>query len=800
MTAPADAIEVAVNAPVFGRFTYRVPEALRDRIRIGVRVLIPFGPRELTGYVLGIVPPPEQMRMREIRDVLDEVPLFPESLLPFYLKMADYYRHPEGETLAAALPSGINKSDETLFGITESGNRHVAEGGKDADLLERLVAGPLPAARIRDAGKTVPRSRLDRLVKEGLLEKTKRMRRQSARIKQEKHVAADEKAALPLPLSPKRQEVWGYLVKHGPVDATILRKTIKGAGAALKWFQEKHALIETDVRVFRDPLGDAVEPDVAPPLMPEQADVVREITSAMEGGFHRFLLHGVTGSGKTEVYLRLVETALEANKTAIVLVPEIALISQTERRFRARFGEKVAVLHSGLSHGERLDQWETIRSGEKPVVIGARSAIFAPLGNVGVLVVDEEHDSSYKQDTGLRYNGRDMAVLRAQMEDCTVVLGSATPSMESWQNAVAGKFKKLSITQRANNHPLPSVRVVDLRDQNNATGLDRFFSKPLQFAMQDALNRGEQTILFLNKRGYAGFPVCKICGEPLKCRHCDITLTLHKKQNGYRCHFCGFSVAATTPCPSCGAPELQVMGMGTEKVEAAARFLFPDARIARMDQDTTSKKGSLVKMLRDLKHGEIDILVGTQMVAKGHDFPNITVVGVMNADIGLAIPDFRSGERTFQLLAQVAGRAGRGDKPGQVILQTMNPDHYAITSACTQQTARFVQEESGFRKMLGYPPFARMIQVRVSGKNEAAVIQAAGLAGQRARNASGGRIQILGPTEAPIAKLSDHFRHHMLLMCPHVGILRQAADAAASVRESESGIHVVVDVDPYFMM
>lgn len=798
MTPPNTMILVALDAPLFPSYTYGVPESLQARITPGIRVLVPLGPRRITGYVLGFTEsPPSHVRVLDILDVLDEAPLFPAEHLPFYQRMAAYYHHPLGETLATALPSGLNLSDRRMYALTENGKKKLEDHPK-RDLLHALTQGPLPLARIQTGTGSASQRQMDLLCEEGLVTVERVFRQKETKAKTRRIYAIREQAQPPLPLTPKRLALWEWLKEKGPADTKRIEKDIPHASASLRWFLEKGLVIEKEQRIFRDPLGDPVDEDSPPDLSPEQAAVLDTLLAHMSEGFHRFLLHGVTGSGKTEVYLRLVENSLERKKPAIVLVPEIALISQIAGRFRARFGERVAVLHSGLSKGERLDQWERILAGELPVVIGARSAVFAPVIKPGILIVDEEHDTSYKQDTGLRYNGRDMAILRAQLEDCPVVLGSATPSVQSLENTRNGRFTLLRLTQRINQRPLPRVELVDLKEMKTASGIDRYISRPLYGAMKNALEKGEQVLLFLNRRGYAGFPVCGACGEIVKCRHCDISLTLHRRANAFLCHFCGFSTASTPLCPACHAPEVRVLGMGTEKVESAARYLFPEARILRMDQDTTGKKGSLIRMLRQIRNREVDILVGTQMVAKGHDFPGITVVGILNADLGLSFPDFRAGERNFQTLAQVAGRAGRASLSGRVILQTYNPDHYSIKSACSQDSNAFFAEEIATRRILGYPPFSRMIQIRISGEDEARVQEAARLSAEKAKAASQGRVRILGPVEAPISRMAGQFRHQVLLMGTDIPRLNESAEAAVTPRIN--GVKILMDVDPYAML
>jgi len=492
----------------------------------------------------------------------------------------------------------------------------------------------------------------------------------------------------------------------------------------------------------------------------------------------------------------------------LVLVPEIALISQMERRFRARFGECVAILHSGLSEGERFDQWGRVLRGEARIAIGARSAVFAPFAELSLVIVDEEHDGSYKQETGLHYNARDLALVRARQLGAVALLGSATPSLQALYSVRAGKYEELRLPKRVEERPLPEVSVVDLRACRDLRGPGRFISAELNRAMGEALGRGEQVLLFLNRRGYATFPVCAACGSALRCRHCDISLTLHQALNAYVCHYCGDSRPVTAVCDGCGSAAIKKLGLGTEKVEAAVRALFPAARVARMDRDTTRRKGEIVSLLKGLHARTIDVLVGTQMVAKGHDFPDITLVGIICADLSLSFPDFRAGERTFQLLAQVAGRAGRGDRPGRVILQTYTPEHFSIRAARDQDVAAFYDQEIGFRRTLGYPPFARLAQLRISDRDRAQARAAAVALGERCRaaaaaDAAGRELEVMGPVEAALSRVAGMYRWQILLKSRGIGPLHRVLEgllAECPQLTTNPSPRVVLDVDPLFFM
>ena len=541
----------------------------------------------------------------------------------------------------------------------------------------------------------------------------------------------------------------------------------------------------------------------------EQQSAISRVMQSLGRGFAAFLLAGVTGSGKTEVYMQLAEQVISDGQTVLILVPEIALISQMERRFRARFGDRIAVLHSGLSDGERYDQWLRIRSREAGIVLGARSAIFAPLTDIGLIVVDEEHDSSYKQETNLRYNARDLAAVRAKLENCVAVFGSATPSVQSHYNADRGKLIEIHLEKRVEERPLPEITVVDLREFRDRRGIRRFLTDELTAEMAAVLDRGEQALLFLNRRGFASFAVCGQCGEAVKCKHCDISMTLHQAATAYKCHYCGFMRPATAACDSCGSDRIRRHGLGTEKIEDALKKRFPEARVARMDRDTTARKGSLVRILKDLHDRRIDLLVGTQMVAKGHDFPNITLVGIICADLSLSLPDFRASERSFQLLAQVAGRAGRGRTPGKVILQTYNPEHFSIVAARNQDFKAFYSQEIRFRQALNYPPFSRMIQFMISGRDKkqtAATALRLGELCRRLRKHSreySRSVEILGPIEAALTKIAGRYRWQILAKGTGVRPLHGFVRSLISENQAlfhRRAVHIAVDVDPVFVM
>jgi primosomal protein N' (replication factor Y) len=587
-----------------------------------------------------------------------------------------------------------------------------------------------------------------------------------------------------------------------------LKKILPASSRWLKPLEADGCITLVEKKIYRDPFGSPIEPDTPPVLTQEQDLAVSQIRQSLGRGYVAWLLTGVTGSGKTEVYMRLAAEVLKNGHNVLILVPEIALISQLEHRFRARFGERIAVLHSGLSKGERFDQWSRILDKTAPIAIGARSAVFAPFDRLGLIVVDEEHEASYKQEHALMYHARDLAVKRASMEGCAALLGSATPSIQSYHNVCTHKYRGVNLTRRVLDRPLSKIQIVDLREIKDVRGVRRFISPELHQAMKSALAQKQQVLLFLNRRGYATISVCGTCGEVIKCKNCEIALTLHQKSNAYRCHYCGFSRASVINCPVCGSSHIRNLGLGTEKIEEAAKKLFPEANVVRMDRDTTRRKGAIIKILKDLQHNAIDILIGTQMVAKGHDFPNITVVGIVCADLSLSVPDFRAGVRTFQLLAQVAGRAGRGDVPGKVILQTYNPNHFSILAAQKQDFEAFYNQDITFRNSLKYPPFSRMVQLKITGKDPALTKTQAHLLGQAIRELQKAPLYdvpliVLGPIESPLSKVARQYRWQILIKGFSAKSLHGFINHLLAVRPDlfqNRQVHVGVDVDPYFMM
>jgi primosomal protein N' (replication factor Y) len=809
---PQPIVSVAVALPVHDAFSYSIPAHLAAQVCPGKRVLVPFGRRTVTGYLIGPAPEADQKDIKHILDVLDETPLFPAIMIPFFEWVASYYMYPLGQVINTALPAGLNLYDIAVLTIDETGRKALASSPVSplvGRILSLLAEKPATLRQLQKLiGQPVSWALIHQMRQQGWLRVDRQIKARQIRPKTARMATLSTATPPSGGLSPQRQKIRAILEEEGDLSIAALKTRIPTAPALIRAMEKAGQVVVYDQYVDRDPFGDPIEADTPPPLTAEQAAAVKAMTPLLGQGFKTVLLAGVTGSGKTEVYLRLTQSALDQGLHVLVLVPEIALISQTERRFRARFGATVAVLHSGLSQGERYDQWQRIANGKAAIAIGARSCIFAPFIDVGLIIVDEEHDVSYKQDGGLNYNARDLAVVRARHQEALVVLGSATPSIQSWYNVTVGKYASCALTQRINRQPLPAIETVDLSRSRDERGIRRYLTPALLKAIQETLDDGNQALIFLNRRGFSAFPLCAHCGRPLRCKNCDITLTLHKQANAFRCHYCGYSKAAVSTCPSCGSDRIRLLGVGTEKIQQALVDLFPAARVARMDRDTMTRKGSMINLLKDLKHRRIDLLVGTQMVAKGHDFPGITLVGVVCADLSLNFPDFRAGERTFQLLAQVAGRAGRGKKPGRVILQTFNPDHFSILAAKQQDFKAFYNQEVGFRKALIYPPFSRLVALRISGKDQSQTAGHAQDLGARCRllMAAGGpfhgRIHVLGPIEAPLSRIANQHRWQILIKGS------STADLHRFVHDLLDGpgvparrqIKVIVDVDPFFLM
>ena len=745
-----------LNTPL----TYQVPDELRAQLKPGMRVIVPLRHRKVTGVFVDFVTAPADYQVKKIIELLDDREILTPPLIELAHWISQYYVAPIGDVVTTMLPSNAQRKSERIIHLIGSPSNPLSE--KQGALVEILS---------RHRGKSAFKA-LAKQFSEGEL---------NAMLKA---LAADRVIEIQHSVPSQRKRA------SNVVAGTELAPTVE----KLCLTSEQEAALN----VIRTPLT--------------------------HGKFETFLLHGVTGSGKTEVYLRMMAEARSLGRQSLILTPEISLTPQLLDRLHGHFPGRVGMLHSALTNSERLAQWWRIIRGEVDVVVGARSAVFAPLPNLGLIVVDEEHDPSYKQEEGVRYNGRDVAIVRAKLARCPVVLGSATPALESFENCRQGKSQLLELTRRVADRPLPDIKTVDMREawknlqleskcengsrpeQRELKPAERIFTPLLIDALQENFARGRQSLIFLNRRGFANFLQCKLCGFVWRCPQCSVTLTLHLKQRSLRCHHCDYRRAAVDACPECSNASLVPIGSGTEQIEQMLKQLLPAARIARMDRDTTGQRGAHEKLIRHWERGEIDVLIGTQMITKGHDVSGVTLVGALCADLSLNLPDFRASERTFQLLSQVAGRSGRGDDPGLVIVQTFAPDHYVVEHLIKHDFKGFFAEEAAFREALGYPPFGRLINLKIDGAQSRETESAAKALGTALRNLTvrnpryGNSIEILGPSPAPIEKVRNRYRWQILLKGKQIASLLEVARVAAKHGQKSRKVRLHVDVDPYNML
>ena len=700
------AIDVPLNK-VNRKFDYAVPKKLQNCLSIGQAVLVPFGRRNVIGFITGFSRKTDvkKSKIKKINSLVREDIFFNKKQLELYEWISDYYNTYLTKVIYTAIPTGVvkgrvDKKRKKYYRLSQSTN-------ETAKIINKIK----------------------------------------------------DKA-------PKQAEVLKVLYNNPDTNFTIKELTEKADtyhGAVYSLRDKEYIEVFEGIKKRRPFLESSPEEKQRFAPTRAQAKAIKAVSTSLNNNSSDvFLLHGVTGSGKTEVYLQLVERLLKKDQGAIILVPEISLAPVMVRRFYSRFGDKIAVLHSSLSLGERYDEWRRLKKGEAKIAIGARSAIFAPVKNPGLLIIDEEHENSYKQGSYPHYHARKVAEKMADIHNVPLLLGSATPSLKSYYKAKNDNYKYLNLPQRVANAKLPPVNVIDMREELKE-GNYTIFSNKLYEKIEKALKRDEQILLFINRRGYSNFVLCRECGHVIRCNNCDISLTYHSGQNILKCHYCDFGSQMPAVCPECNSRYIKKFGMGTEKIEEEVKNFFPEAEVDRMDVDTTTRKGSHHRILSRLEEGKTDILVGTQMIAKGHDYPNISVVGIITADTLLNLPDFRSSERTFQLLTQVAGRTGRGDKLGEVVVQTYTPDHYSIKAAREHDYYRFYQQEIELRKMLEYPPFIKMVNILVSGENENHVIEAAQKLGVYMDDFTGSIKEVLGPGPAPIEKIKKKYRWQIIL-------------------------------------
>jgi primosomal protein N' (replication factor Y) len=741
-------VEVVFNRPLEHVYSYAVPRSLRERVAVGKRVLAPFGKgdRQTIGYCIGVSDTVPERKVKELSQVLGDEPLLTPHLLRLTRWMADYYLCGWGQVLHSVVPAGAREQAGTrLLAFLEP----VREDALPA-LLPALSAKQTAALeKLRTAGKPLPMKQLASLAGCG----------------------------------------------PGPVEALVTK------GYARSFVERVDKALDS---------SDEAEVSTSPiTLNADQLKVWAPIERVVgQGGFHAFLLYGVTGSGKTEIYIRAIDAVLQQGKEALVLVPEISLTPQTIGRFRGRFGE-VAVLHSHLGDAERGQHWRRVSSGQTRVIVGARSAVFAPTSRLGLIVIDEEHEGSFKQDRAPRYHGRDVAVMRARLENIPIILGSATPSLESWHNAVRGQYTLLQLPNRVLDRPLPAVGLIDLRHEPMGRGRLHALSPSLDRGMREALRDGGQVMLLLNRRGFATHVQCPSCGHVENCKHCDLSLTYHREREALLCHHCGYEQPPPEVCSQCGKLQIRYQGIGTEKLQIEIEEKFPGLVVRRMDSDTMQKPGSHERVLNAFRHGLIHILLGTQMIAKGLDFPNVTLVGVVNADVGLHIPDFRSAERTFQILSQVAGRTGRGPRGGKVLVQTFNPEQPCIALAARHDYPAFVAGELTHRQAHGYPPYQRLARLIVRGRDADATGRfadsLAGLFQTALRHLAGSTphpatVRLLGPAEAPVFRLKGLYRYHFQLQSASPGTLHRVLRQVLPTAHPPAHVEFTLDIDPYNML
>ncbi len=794
--------QVALPLPLASPYTYRIPETLGDRVVAGARVVVPIRRREMVGVVVAIDVPAPAAVARDILAAPDDEPALPAGLLAAVEWMAGYYGAPIGLALKAALPGGMWGTSRVFVSVT---NAALSPGGLAGEVLDWLAR----------RGEAVPVSTAMRALRRPLWDVLDRLARIGAvalRVEPpdtEAQAATSRVAALTIDpptlierdklfkRAPAQRRLFEVIERlGGAVNVDHLTGQLGFSAAAIRALEKREIIGVTLAERLRDPFAAFPAVPVPGPLSAAQEEARAAIASLGPG--EGALLLGVTGSGKTLVYLEAVRRVLEDGLGAIVLVPEIGLTGQAVSRFRGAFGDEIAVLHSGLSDGERADAWRLLRRGERRVAVGARSAIFAPVHRLGLIVIDEEHETSYKNGETPRYHARDVAAVRARIEGARLVLGSATPSLET-MDRTPERLRLLRLPERVGARPMPPVELIDLRYAPKVTNTGPIgWSETLDTAILDTLARGEQGLLLLNRRGFAAFLLCTACGEVWQCPRCTISLTVHQLPPGLRCHYCGHEEPLPTICRVCSNPVQQTRGFGTQQLERLLAERYPTARLARMDLDTTSTKWSHQKILASVEKGDVDLLMGTQMIAKGLDFPNVTLVGVVDADTGLYLPDFRSPERTFQLLAQVAGRAGRGPKGGKVLVQTRHPDHHALVHAARHDTEGFLREERKLRESPPYPPVTSLVNLVVSGVDEGAVgLRAAELGEWCQSLAQRGElpVEVLGPAPCPVARIKDRWRWHVLLKGPSSTLGRVVRYAARRLPRRD-GLRIVIDRDP----
>lgn len=819
-SAPLAYAEVAIPLRVMQTFTYRLSPSIAERAQVGSRLVVPFGTKLITGYIVRLLQEVEtdlEVQAPQIKDaeeLLDEEPPLTEEVFELTRWVSDYYAAPWGEVIKAALPAGLNITFRRMISITGAGQEALNKmKGSQALSQKAAVMRQLQrdgSLNINSLATELGRERTLRAVRElekaGWVNSEVYSERGPAREKTRKSVRLLISQTEQLKLTKTQTKLVEALQSSGgEMLLAELQEETRVSAAPIKNLSRAGVIEIAEKSQWRDPLSNAALPELEEfQLTTAQSAALSQIESQLKAReYGAFLLHGVTSSGKTEVYIRAMRTALQQGRSAMMLVPEIALTPVFSRRLRAHFGDRVAIFHSSLTIGERFDEWSRLKTGEARVVIGTRSAVFAPVSNPGLIVVDEEHDTSYRQHESPFYNARDTAIMRARNNGAVALLGSATPSLESFYNSQTGKYTYLKLPHRIGNRPMARAEIIDMREVFQVKKKPEVFSDELLEAIEDTHHRGEQTIILLNLRGYSSFVLCRSCGETIRCPNCDVTLTFHRSENSLLCHYCNHRRPAPKICPHCESRYIYYIGEGTEQVQDLLQKQFRSLRIARLDRDTATRQKQYDRLIMKFAARELDMLVGTQILAKGHDFPNVTLVGVISVDVGLALPDFRASERTFQLITQVAGRAGRGDRAGRVLIQTYHPEHYALRHAALQDYLGFYKEEIEFRRALAYPPFVALASLLT---HHADLMRARDIAAQLRASLdtanSDRACRVLGPAPAPLSRLRGEHRIQLLLKSRNRKAMRRVIDIAMA-NAVDRGIDpksINLEIDPVNLM